>query len=73
MAQFEEPTAKRLRERLSMILPIAQLSQAGHDRGEIIRVAGFEFIEKVADRALPIRGFIKCYGKFHSKATSILV
>jgi hypothetical protein len=56
-----------------MILPIAQLSQAGHDRGEIIRVAGFEFIEKVADRALPIRGFIKCYGKFHSKATSILV
>jgi len=27
MAQFEEPTAKRLRERLSMILPIAQLSQ----------------------------------------------
>ena len=56
-----------------MILPIAQLSQAGHDRGEIIRVAGFEFIEKVADRALPIRGFVKCYGKFHSKATSILV
>jgi len=71
MAQFEEPTAKRLRERLLLILP--QLSQAGHDRGEIIRVAGFEFIEKVADRALPIRGFIKCYGKFHSKATSILV
>jgi hypothetical protein len=73
VTQFEKAVAQRLRERFAMVLAIAQLGQSSHGRGEIIRIASFEFIEKIAHRTSSIVCFVKLYGELDPGATSILM
>jgi hypothetical protein len=73
VTQLEEATAKRFRTRFAVVLPLSQLRDAGHDDGEVIRVAGFEFVEKIPHGTSSVFGLIKLYGEIHFWATSILM
>ena len=73
VTELEKAATERLRKRLAMVLTTAELCQASHDRGEIIRIATFEFIEKIAHGTSSIVSFVKFYGELHSAATSILM
>ena len=44
--QFEEAAADGLRQGRALVLPVAQLRQAGQHRGEIARVRGFQGVEE---------------------------
>jgi hypothetical protein len=73
VAQFEKPIAKRLGQRLAMVLPVAQFRETGKHRREIIRIASLQVVEEVPHRAFPRRRFIKLYYQIHRMTTSILM
>ena len=53
MAQFEQPAAERLGQRLPVILPVPQLRQPGHYCREVIRIAGLQLVQKFLHGARP--------------------
>ncbi len=61
--KLKEPAAESLGQRFAVILPVAQLCQAGRDGGEVICIAGFEFQKKILDRGFPGFGFVELYVK----------
>jgi len=73
MAQFKQPVAERLGQRLPVILPVPQFGQTGDHRREVVRVAGLQLIEKLAQGAPPRRRFIELYREVHNKSTSLLM
>jgi hypothetical protein len=67
VSQFKQTVRKRLAQRFSVILPVAQFRDASHKGSEVTGITGLEFQEEFFHRASSGIRLIKLYRELHLK------